>query len=79
MNLSDLQNKEIIDISTGKRMGTIIDVVVSRNGMISKFILEDRKVGRKFLSSIKEEVSIEWKQIVKIGDDIILVNVEVND
>ena len=70
MNLSDLQNKEIIDISTGKRMGTIIDVVVSRNGMISKFILEDRKVGRKFLSSIKEEVSIEWKQIVKIGDDI---------
>ncbi len=74
MNLSDLQNKEVIDISTGSRIGTIIDVIVSSSGMISKLILEDRKNTRKFLSSGKEEVSLEWKQIIKIGDDIILVD-----
>ena len=73
MNLSDLQNKEIIDISTGKRMGTIIDVVISLDGKINKLILEDKKISRKFLSNNKEDTDIEWKQIIKIGDDIILV------
>lgn len=73
MNLSDLQNKEVIDISTGKRIGTIIDVIISLEGNIHKFILENRKIGRKFLSDNKEDSSIEWKQIIKIGDDIILV------
>ena len=74
MNLSDLQNKEVIDISSGKRIGSIIDVIINSSGMISKFILEERKVGRRFLSSVKDDTSLEWKQIIKIGDDIILVD-----
>ena len=74
MNLSELQNKYVIDISTGRRIGSIIDVIVSSSGMISKLILEDRKSTRRFLASVKEDVSLEWKQIVKIGDDIILVD-----
>ena len=80
MNLSDLQNKEIIDISSGRRMGSIIDVIVSSNGTFSKLILEDKKVSRRLLSNSKEDTSIEWKQIVKIGDDIILIskNSEIN-
>ena len=80
MDLSDLHNKEIIDISSGRRMGSIIDVIVSSNGTISKLILEDKKVSRRLLSNSKEDTSIEWKQIVKIGDDIILIskNSEIN-
>ena len=31
MNLSELQKKEIINISDGKRIGLIIDVIVNRN------------------------------------------------
>ena len=73
MNLSDLQNKEVIDISTGKRLGTIIDVIISLDGTIHKIILENRKIGRRFLTDNKEDLNIEWKQIIKIGDDIILV------
>lgn len=74
MNLSDLQNKEVIDIATGKRIGTIIDVVINTNGAISKLVLEDRKTTRRFLGTSKEDVYLDWKQIVKIGDDIILVD-----
>ena len=70
----NLQNKEVIDISTGKRIGTIIDVIISLNGTISKLILEERKGSRKFLANTKEDVDLDWRQIVKIGDDIILVN-----
>lgn len=74
MNLSDLQNKEIIDIATGKRIGTIIDIILTPTGEISKLVLEDRKTTRRFLSQAKEDVYLDWKQIVKIGDDIILVD-----
>lgn len=70
MRLSELQTKEIINISTGKRLGVIIDVIVDNNGNIKSLILEEKR-GRKFAN--REEYELDWKQISKIGDDIILV------
>lgn len=81
MNLSDLQTKEVIDIATGRRIGSIIDVIIDRKGTIAKLILEDRKPSRKLFSTNKEDLDLLWNQIVKIGDDIILVdckNLEIN-
>lgn len=74
MNLSDLQSKEVIDIASGRRIGAIIDVIINLNGNISKLVLEDRKSSRKIFSSNREDVYLDWKQIVKIGDDIILID-----
>ena len=73
LNLSDLQNKEVIDISTGTRLGTIVDVIISLDGTIQKLILDNRKLSRKILSKNDQDITIEWKQIIKIGDDILLV------
>lgn len=70
MRLSELQLKEIINISNGKRIGIIVDVIVSTNGNIEKLVLEEKR-GRKFS---KEEYEISWNQIIKIGDDIILID-----
>ena len=66
MRLSDLQTKEIINMTTGKRLGLIINA----EGNIKSLILEEKKMKR--LSS-REEYELDWKQIAKIGDDIILV------
>ena len=68
MRLSELQTKEIINMSTGKRLGLIIDVIVDDNGLIKSLILEEKK-GKKFS---REEYELYWSQISKIGDDIIL-------
>ena len=70
MHLSELQQKEIINISNGKRIGIIVDVIVDTSGNIQKLILEEKR-GRKFS---KEEYEILWNQIIKIGDDIILID-----
>ncbi len=70
MRLSDLQHKEIVNIVDGKRVGIIIDVMVDEKGYINTLVLEDRR-GRKFS---REEYNIMWNQIVKIGDDIILID-----
>ena len=70
MRLSELQLKEIINISNGKRIGIIVDAIVSTSGNIEKLVIEEKR-GRKFT---KEEYEISWNQIVKIGDDIILID-----
>ena len=76
MHLSDLQMKEIINIATGKRLGMIIDVIIDSHGNIKSLIVETKRV-KKFSS--REEYELDWRQIVKIGDDIILVNDKYNE
>lgn len=74
MRLSELQTKEIINMSTGKKLGVIIDVIVTTEGKIKSLILEEKK-GRRLS---KEEYELDWQQITKIGDDIILVQNKYN-
>ena len=74
MNLSELQDKEVIDISTGRRVGAIIDVIIDRKGGISKLLLEDRKPTKRLFAQSKDNIDLTWNQIIKIGDDIILVD-----
>ena len=76
MNLSDLQLKEIIDVSTGKRLGSIIDVIVDNRGFITRMILDNRKNRGRLFSNTKEDFYIEWRNIIKLGDDIILVDMK---
>ena len=71
MNLSDLQTKEIIDITTGRRMGIIIDVIVDMSGKIKSLVLQEKRI-KKFKAS--EESEVTWNEIIKIGDDIILID-----
>ena len=71
MFLSDLQTKEIIDITTGKRMGIIIDVIVESSGKIKSLVLQEKRI-KKF--SPKDDLEVTWSEIIKIGDDIILID-----
>jgi len=74
MRLSDLQNKDVVDVITGQRMGNVIDVEISsETGSIVKMIIYER---RGFIGALRggEEVSVTWPQIKKIGDDVILVS-----
>jgi len=74
LRLSELQSKEIIDISTGKRVGNIIDVSINIDGNIERLILEERIGSKRLLRNSKDEITIYWDKIVKIGDDTILIN-----
>ena len=42
MRLSDLQTKEIINMTTGKRLGLIIDVIINAEGNIKSLILDEK-------------------------------------
>lgn len=71
MNLSDLQNKDIINMIDGKKIGNIIDAKFDiKSGMIDKLIVEPTKG----LFSLKNSgLEISFHEIKKIGEDVILV------
>ena len=78
MHMSELQTKEIIDISSGKRVGNISDLIVDSKGNITKLLL-DKRIGKRLLVNYKEDTELSWSQIIKIGDDIILVDTRKNN
>lgn len=71
MRLSELQDKDIINVKDGKKIGNIIDIVINLEGNLQSIIVEQTKGMRVFNS--KEDIEIAWKQIEKIGEDVILV------
>ena len=71
MRMSDLQTKKIINISTGRNMGNIIDADIRENGTVDGLIIEQN---RNIFSLNKEsDTKIYWDDITKIGEDVILV------
>ena len=78
MRLSDLQNKVIVNINDGRNIGNIIDVKIDEaSGNILSFIIEPNKNFFKFLRSEKMDTEINWKSITKIGEDVILVKLNI--
>ena len=71
MNLSDLQNKDIINVIDGKKIGNIIDARFNPvNGVIEKLILSPSKSVFSIKNSI---IEISFNKIKKIGEDVILI------
>lgn len=71
MNLSDLQNKDVINILDGKKIGNIIDAQFNvNNGVIEKLIVEPSK---SLFSLKNSSIEIAFNKIKKIGEDVILI------
>ena len=76
MKLSELQKKDIIDINSGVKVGNIIDVLVDNSGNIISLIV-DRNFGFNFFSN-RGEIEVYFKDIIKIGEDVVLIKIENN-
>ena len=76
MRLSDLQNKDIVNTMDGRNVGNIIDVKIDQiNGAIVSIVVEPNKKMLSFMNrGVEEEIS--WKNIERIGEDVILVRLE---
>lgn len=76
MRLSEFSGKEIIDFENGERMGIIghSDLEINdRTGEITSIILP----GGSFFGwgKRREDIVIPWKSILKIGPDMIIVDI----
>ena len=72
--ISDMRQKEVINIYDGRRFGFICDLEFSvEDGHIEAVIVpsESRLLG---IMGRSDGISIPWTSIRKIGDDIVLVD-----
>ena len=76
VRLSDLQNKDIVNTMDGRNVGNIIDVKIDQlTGAIVSLVVEPNKKMLSFMNrGVEEEIS--WKNIERIGEDVILVRLE---
>ena len=75
MRLSDLQSKNLVNMSDGKNIGNIIDVKIDeRTWNIASLIIEGRGTVFSFLNK-DMDLEVSWNDIKKIGEDVILVNI----
>ena len=65
--------KDVINDDDGNKLGKIIDINLELDGSINSIIINK---GIKFsnIFSSKEQVVVEWEKILKIGNDVIIVD-----
>lgn len=70
----DFKQKEVISISDGKILGFVVDVQADfENGEIHSIVVA--KTGKIFTNVMgKNNLTIPWDKIQKIGEDVILVD-----
>lgn len=76
MKISDFQTKDVINIVDGKKLGQISDLELDlRQGRIESIVVPN---GSRFFGLFggATDVVIPWKNIVKIGADVVLVKLE---
>ena len=68
----ELRSKDVINIVDGKRLGHILDLRISVAGKVLGIIVPGNK--KLFKSgSAADNIYVRWNNIVKIGEDAILV------
>ncbi len=72
MKLSELQDKDIVNINDGKKIGKIVDAKINSEGFIEYLVVDERRNIRNILSN-NNDINISFKQIKRIGSDVILV------
>ena len=76
MRLSDLGEKEIINIADGSRYGDLYNAELmfdEKNGKI-RVILAPEQRGRISFTGARNYIHLPWDCIKKIGEDIIIVD-----
>lgn len=77
MSLSELRTKDVVNILDGKRLGKVMDIEFDAcTGQVEALVVPgDFKVGN-VLRGEKCGVVIPWQRICKIGENVILIQLE---
>ena len=71
----ELRDKDVVNITDGKKLGRIQDMMFTKCGQVTGFIVPGEK---KFLKCIARDecIFIPYGNICKIGEDIVLVELK---
>ena len=78
MTLSELRQKDVINTRDGRSLGKVMDIEFCLcDGRITAIVVPGEFRFGHMLRGERAGVVIPWEMICKIGDDVILVDIEV--
>jgi YlmC/YmxH family sporulation protein len=73
VKVTEFQVKDVVNVADGKRLGNIEDIEINLNtGKIEAVVIGSSGKVLGFFGK-EDEVVIPWRNILKIGEDVILV------
>lgn len=77
MSLSELRQKEVINTRDGRSLGRVMDLEFCPcDGRVTAIVVPGDFCFTAMLRGERTGVVIPWEMICKIGDDVILVDVQ---
>ena len=74
MTFAELRQKDVVNVRDGRRLGKPIDLVLNEMAIVEALVVP---VSGGFLNLLKQEKEgclVPWSQIIRIGDDVILID-----
>ena len=80
MSLSELRTKDVVNTLDGRRLGKVMDIEFDeRDGHVDALVVPGEfKVGN-MIRGEKCGIVIPWQRICKIGENVILVQIDACD
>ncbi|MDM5194915.1 YlmC/YmxH family sporulation protein [Bacillus hominis] len=76
IRISEFQMKDVVNVSDGKRLGNIGDIDIDIDTGKIRAVIISKQARMLGLFGKEVELVIPWEQIMKIGEDVILVKVD---
>lgn len=73
MTFTELKQKDVVNICDGRRLGKPIDLVLNESACVDALVVPVPGGIFTFLKQDKEGCMVPWNRILRIGDDVILV------
>ncbi|CEH32085.1 YlmC/YmxH family sporulation protein [Aneurinibacillus migulanus] len=78
VKVSEFQEKDVVNILDGKNLGQVTDLEINlQAGRVEAIVVPGKGNGKFFgFFGGGEDITIPWRNIVKIGRDVILVRLD---
>ena len=77
MSFSEIRRKDVVNICDGRKLGKPIDLILNDSACVQALVVPGRSGGvLGFLKQDREGCVIDWSRVRRIGDDVILVEVD---
>ena len=73
MTFTELKQKDVVNVRDGRRLGKPMDLVLNENACVEALIVPVPGGILNLLRQEKEGCVVPWDRVLRIGDDVILV------
>jgi len=75
VTFTELKQKDVVNIRDGRRLGKPIDLVLNETACVEALVVPVPGGILNLLKQDKEGCLVPWNRVLRIGDDVILVDI----